>query len=173
MWAMKAGKAPAPSAMETEPLIALLEGRAKLFVHCYKTQDMLSVIEISEEYGFNITAFHHAIEAWLLPKVLAEKGIVAATFAQNGLFKMEAARQNPAAPVILAAAGAPFCFKSDHPVLFSRDLIRQMGIAVHHGLPDVNALATVTTVPAKAMGLASTLGQLAPGFDGDLVRTPV
>lgn len=78
----------APNTIKTEPLIAVLNGEAKLFVHCYTSNDMMTVIEVSKEYNFNITAFHHAIEAWQIFDTLAKEKIVSSTFAQSGYFKM-------------------------------------------------------------------------------------
>lgn len=161
--------APSPDILNSEPLIALLEGKALAFVHCYKTTDMLAVIEVAKDYNWSIAAFHHSIEAWKIADTLAKEKIITATFAQHGLFKMEGYRMNPTAASVLVEAGAKVAFKSDHPVLFGRDLVRQAGIALHHGLKIEYALPSVTSVPAEAMGLHHKIGRLVVGLDGDLV----
>jgi imidazolonepropionase-like amidohydrolase len=158
-----------PDILETEPLIALLEGKARAYIHCYKTGDMQAVIEVAKDYNWTIASFHHSIEAWKMADTLAEEKIITATFALHGLFKMEGYRMNPSAANLLVEAGAKVAFKSDHPVIFGRELVRQAGMAVHHGLPAEYGIPAVTSVPAEAMGLGSKIGKVAPGFDGDLV----
>ena len=43
------------------------------------------MVRLSHEFGFNISAFHHALEAWKVPDLLSENNIGAAIFV---LFKI-------------------------------------------------------------------------------------
>ncbi len=54
-------------------------------------------------------------------------------------------------------------------MLHARELNRQPGMAVHHGLNASYAIPSVTSVPASAMGLGDRVGLLAVGHDGDVV----
>lgn len=47
---------------------------------CAQTYDIEMMVRNSHKYGFNITAFHHALEAWQVPDLLAENHIGAAIF---------------------------------------------------------------------------------------------
>jgi hypothetical protein len=60
-------------------------------------------------------------------------------------------------------------YKSDHPVLNSRYLIFEAQQAHYYGLPPHLALASVTSAPAAAAGLAHRLGVLRDGADADVV----
>jgi hypothetical protein len=54
-------------------LLAILNGDALLMVHCYMVHDLEMMVRTSKEFGFNITAFHHALEAWKIPQLLKGK----------------------------------------------------------------------------------------------------
>lgn len=78
-----------PTDLALESLVALLRGQVKLNVHCYevyfsiynfKTYDLEMMVRNSHEFGFNISAFHHALEAWKVPSLLKENNIGAAIF---------------------------------------------------------------------------------------------
>ena len=38
------------------------------------------MVRNSHEFGFNISAFHHALEAWMVPDLLKENNIAVALF---------------------------------------------------------------------------------------------
>jgi imidazolonepropionase-like amidohydrolase len=45
------------------------------------------MVRTSKEFNFRINAFHHALEAWKIPEMLAAHNITAATFADHWGFK--------------------------------------------------------------------------------------
>ncbi|ORY41101.1 hypothetical protein BCR33DRAFT_787314 [Rhizoclosmatium globosum] len=135
-----------PDALEDESLVALLRGHVKLQVHCYQVNDIDMMLRNKDEFGFEITAFHHATEAHLLADKIAANNISVAIFADHSLYKREAYK---------------------HSVL--ANLIYEAQKAVHYGLdPDV-AFRAVTSVPADKIGAGYRIGQLKAGFDADLV----
>lgn len=91
-------------------------------------------------------------------------------------YKKEAFQASPHAPRILLDAGIPVALKSDHPVLNSQHLVFEAAKAHHYGLSEQEAFQTVTSVPAKAIGLGHRIGSLKVGYDADLViwdRSPL
>ena len=114
---------PMPNDLEFEPLVALLRGNASLNVHCYQVNDMEAMIRLSKEFGFKIAAFHHALEAYMIPKLLVENNISVATFSDLWGYKREAWYARVDAPAQLAEAGVKVALKSDHPVIDSRYLM--------------------------------------------------
>lgn len=48
-------------------------------------------------------------------------------------------------------------------------LIFQAQIGHHYGLPSSKAIASLTSVPAKALGLDHRIGYLRPGYDADII----
>jgi len=159
---------PRPQDLTLEPLIAIINGGV-LNVHCYRVEDMEMMIRTSQEFGFKIAAFHHALEAWKIPDILKENNITVATFSDMWGFKMEAYEASVHAPKILFDSGVSFALKSDHPVIFARYLIQEAAIAHHFGLSEQTALQSVTIVPATAIGIGHRVGSIQVGKDADLV----
>ncbi|KAF9119605.1 hypothetical protein BGW39_000175 [Mortierella sp. 14UC] len=60
-------------------------------------------------------------------------------------------------------------YKSDHPVLNAQHLIYEAAQAHHYGLSELLSIASVTSVPAKALGLDHRIGKIALGMDADVV----
>lgn len=57
------------------------------------------------------------------------------------------------------------CSQSDHGVVNSRYLIYEAQQAHYYGLPENLALASVTSEPAKALGLEHRIGFVKAGWD--------
>jgi imidazolonepropionase-like amidohydrolase len=91
-----------------------------------------------------------------------------AQFGSFSRYKREAYRHSQYAPRLLADEGIPVVMKSDHPAI-SRSLLHEAQQAHYHGLPEHLALSSVTTVPAKAIGLDWRLGAVTVGLDADIV----
>ncbi|ORX38692.1 hypothetical protein BD324DRAFT_621954 [Kockovaella imperatae] len=163
---------PFPTSLEWEPLADVLRGNVKVNIHCYETVDLNDMVRISNEFKFNIAAFHHAHETYLVPDLLKETygGTPSvAIFATNARYKREAYRGSEFAPKILADAGINVVMKSDHSVLDSRYLVYEAAQAHIYGLNMSQALGTVTTHSARAMGLDHRIGYVRQGYDADVV----
>jgi imidazolonepropionase-like amidohydrolase len=158
-----------PSPIEHESLIALLRGEILLNVHCYETYDLEMMVRLSHEFHFNISAFHHALEAWKVADLLAKENIGAALFADHWGYKKEAYDASVNGAKVLAAAGVSVAFKSDHPVLNSQNLIFEAAKAVGYGFPQDLAIQSVTSTPARLMGQDHRIGYIRENYDADLV----
>lgn len=77
-------------------------------------------------------------------------------------------KRAPGNPAALAEAGIPFAVTS-HGLGQPKDLHARLGRAVAAGLPAETALAAVTTVPARLLGLEDRLGTLEAGKIANLV----
>ena len=79
------------------------------------------MIRHSYEFNFNITAFHHALDAYRVPDIIkrSRNQITIATFADHWGYKKEAFQASAQSPKILTEAGIPVALKSDHPILNS------------------------------------------------------
>ena len=164
---------PFPEDLQWEVMADILRGNVKVNIHCYETTDLNALVRISNEFQFPIAAFHHAHETYLVPDLLKQAwGSVppaVALFATNARYKREAYRGSEFAPKILADAGIAVNMKSDHPVLNSRHLIYEAAQAHHYGLNFSLSMASVTTTPAKSIGLDHRMGYIRPGYDADIV----
>lgn len=163
-----------PEDLKLESLSNVLRGNVQPHIHCYETEDLETLVRISEEFHFQIWAFHHALEAYKVPDLIHRAGrngfnVTIATFSDGWGYKKEAYNGSPAGPLILASHNIPVAFKSDHPVINSQHLMYEATKAYNAGLDPSLALAAVTSVPAKALGLSHRIGSIAIGMDADVV----
>ncbi|KAJ5711828.1 hypothetical protein N7488_005984 [Penicillium malachiteum] len=162
-----------PQDLGLELLVSVLRGQVGVNIHCYEPQDMEAMIRHSEEFDFHIQAFHHALEAWRVPEMLknAERNITIATFSHFAHYKHEAYDSNLYAGKILAGHGVAVAYKTDGSGedLNSKFLLSQAAEGHSFGLPEETALQSVTSTPAKSLGLDHRIGYVQAGYDADLV----
>ena len=83
------GEAPSRDiAMDT--LRGVLAGEILVQNHCYRADEMAIVLDMAKEFGYHVSAFHHAVEAYKIADLLKENGTCAAVWADWWGFKMEA-----------------------------------------------------------------------------------
>nr|WP_246427298.1 amidohydrolase [Sphingopyxis panaciterrulae] len=160
--------------LQFETLAGVLKGEILVQNHCYRADEMAVMIDIAREFGFRISAFHHANEAYKIAPLLARENICVATWANSWGAKMESLdgiEEN--APMIDAAGGCAI-IHSDDGLLIQR-LNQEAGIAMaaanHAGLSVSRgrAIRWITANPAKALGIADRVGTLEPGKMADVV----
>ncbi len=121
------------------------------------------------EFNFEITAFHHALEAHLIADMLKRNNISVVTFTDLFGYKVEADQQSVKMVKILFDAGVPVAVKSDHPETSGRLLFNQAQRAFYYGLTAYQTLQTVTSIPAKVIKLEHRIGSIAPGLEADVI----
>ncbi|HET6629580.1 MAG TPA: amidohydrolase [Woeseiaceae bacterium] len=159
--------------LQLETLAGVLKGEILVHNHCYRADEMAIMIDIAKEFGYEISAFHHAVEAYKIPDLLAENGICAAVWADWWGFKMEAydgIRENAA---LLHKAGVCTIVHSDDEYGIQRlnqETAKIMGAAARVGIeiPPEEAIRWITSNPAKALGIADDVGTLEEGKMADI-----
>ena len=76
--------------IKNETLVGVLDGKILVHNHCYRADEMATMINISQEFGYKVSTFHHAVEAYKIADLLADEGICAALWADWWGFKHEA-----------------------------------------------------------------------------------
>ena len=160
--------------LKLETLAAVLHGEILVHIHCYRADDMAVMLDLADEFGFKIAAFHHAVEAYKIAGLLGERGVCAAVWPDWWGYKMEAYDGNRANAADLDAAGACVMLHSDTPVdaeRFPLDAAIAMGAGRRAGLniSEERAIQWLTWNPAKALGLADRIGSLETGKNADVV----
>ncbi|MEE2567590.1 amidohydrolase [Hyphobacterium marinum] len=160
--------------LELDTLMGALEGDILVQMHCYRADQMAQVIDMSQEFGYQVTAFHHAVEAYKIPDLLADADICAAVWADWGGFKMEAydtIRENLA---LTHANGACAMIHSDDSLGIQR-LNQEIAKALSDGrrmgldISEAEAWAWVSSNPARALGIFDETGSLEEGKRADVV----
>ena len=166
--------APPARDLSLETLAEVLDGHVLVEWHCYRADDMLNAIQLADEAGFSIRAFHHALEAYKIRDILAVKGIGVATWADWWGFKVEAYDGIPEGAALLAEAGVRAIIKSDSAIDIQRlnqEAAKAYASAQHSGvaLDENGALRMITANPAWALGIDDQVGTLQAGKRADLV----
>jgi imidazolonepropionase-like amidohydrolase len=160
--------------LRMDTLAELLTGNLQLHIHCYRAEEMATLIDLSHEFGFRIAAFHHAVEAYKIAPLLKQEGICAVVWPDWWGFKREAEdgiRENAA---FVDAAGGCVTMHSDIPVLgyhLNLEAAKAMAAGRRAGLdirPE-HAIRWITSNPAHALGLDNRIGAIATGMNADLV----
>jgi len=157
-----------------ETLAGVLDGEILVQWHCYRADQMAVALEIAREFDFEISAFHHAVEAYKIPELLAEHEVCAAMWADWWGFKIEAydgIRENIA---FVDAAGACAIVHSDSEMGIQRlnqEAAKAMADGRRAGLEisRAHAFRWLSLNPARALGIDDRTGSLSAGKAADVV----
>ena len=160
--------------LQKETLAGVLDGDILVQNHCYRADEMLTMIDIAKEFGYKIAAFHHAVEAYKIADVLAANDICSDIWADWWGFKLEAwdgIRENAA---ILQKHGACVVIHSDSAEGIQRlnqEAAKAMAAGNRMGitLREEDAIRWLTINPAKSIGVDKQTGSLEPGKMADVV----
>lgn len=157
-----------------ETLAGVLKGEILVQNHCYRADEMETMLDVAKEFGFKITTFHHAVEAYKIADRLAEEGVCAALWADWWGFKLEAfdaVNQNVA---LVDRAGACAIVHSDSPrgiQHLNQEAAKAMAAAHRAGfdVDEAHAIAWITANAARALGIDAETGTLESGKAADVV----
>ncbi len=160
--------------LELETLAGVLAGEILVHMHCYRADEMAIIMDMSQEFGYHVAAFHHAVESYKIADMLAEYDTCSSMWADWWGFKMEAydgIREN--IPLV-HAAGACAIVHSDSDIGIQR-LNQEAAKAWAHGrrvgldIPIETAWQWLSLNPAKSLGIDEVTGTLEPGKMADVV----
>ncbi len=173
--AYAAGRGLAPKRdLKRETLAGILAGDVHIHMHCYRADDMATMLSVAHEFGFHVAAFHHAVEAYKIPEMLKADGVCAAVWGGWWGYKMEAQDSIRANAALLERSGTCVTMHSDSPAEGQRlnlEAAKAAGAGRRVGvtIPPEQMIRWITSNPARALGLGDRLGELKPGLDADLV----
>jgi imidazolonepropionase-like amidohydrolase len=157
-----------------ETLAEVLRGNILVHNHCYRGDEMAQMMDIADEFGYQITSFHHGVEAYKVADMLARDSIAASVWADWGAFKMEALDGITANLPLIHNAGARAIVHSDDPSGSQRlNQEAAKGIAAGRAIgidvSEDDALRWITMNAAWALDLDDRIGSLEPGKNADVV----
>jgi len=173
-WEKEKKGAPPRRDLRLETLAGVLAGCIRVQMHCYRCDEMATMLEVAKEFHYHIAAFHHAVEAYKLPDLLKASGTCAAMWADWWGFKIEAWDGIVENLPMVDAGGACAMIHSDSESGIQRlnqEVAKAWGAGRRAGLdiPEARAIAWMTSNPAKALGIDDRTGSLAPGKMADVV----
>ncbi|MBE9548004.1 MAG: amidohydrolase [Proteobacteria bacterium] len=171
-----AEKAKAPKRdLKMETLAAVLRGEINVHMHCYRADEMLTILDIAKEFGYKVTAFHHGVEAYKIADELAAAGVCGALWADWWGFKAEAydgIQENIA--MVDRPEGGCAIVHSDSAEGIQR-LNQEAAKAMSRGnragmnITPERAIQWLTSNAARSLGIADQTGSLAIGKMADVV----
>lgn len=160
--------------LKNETLMGVLNGEIMIEQHCYRADEMVNVINMSKEFDYKVTAFHHVVEAYKIADILAENDICAGMWADWWGFKLESFDGIDENVPMMAAAGGCAVVHSDSDTggqRLNQEAAkawadgRRVGLDFSRG----EVFQWITLNPAKAIGLDHVIGSLTPGKNADVV----
>ena len=160
-------------------LVPVLQGRQLLLVHVERASDIIQVLALKKEFPRLRLVLVGATEGWTIADRIAAARVPVIANALNDLpstFEQLAATQSNVAR--MRAAGIPVALG-----MINDDEARQVRLARQQagnlvavarvpgasGLSWGEALATITSAPAEAVGMGGEIGSLRPGRRADVV----
>lgn len=161
--------------LKAETLVGAMNGEILVHIHCYRSDEMAIMIDLSKEFGFKIAAFHHAVEAYKIADVLARNNICGAEWADWWGFKMEAfdgVLENLALTdmpkngcAIVHSDSAEGIQRLNQEAAKALTYGNRMGLSISRE----HAIRWLTSNAAKALGIDKVTGTLEAGKMGDVV----
>ena len=163
--------------LEMETLAGVLKGEILVHNHCYRAEEMATMINIANEFNYKITAFHHGVEAYKIADLLAENNICGALWADWWGFKHEAYDMVQANIAIVdqALGGKGCAIVHSDDAIGIQHLNQEASKALSAGLragfdiTKARAMNWITSNPAKAAGIYDQTGSLKVGKNADVV----
>jgi imidazolonepropionase-like amidohydrolase len=158
--------------LELEPLVEVLEGRRLVHAHCYRSDEILMLMRIFDDFGIKGVTYQHVLEGYKVAKEIAARGDGASTFSDWWNYKVEATDANPYNAAIMHKKGVLVSLNSDDAG--GAELMRRLNteaakVMKYGGLTEDEALAMITINPAKQMQIDKWVGSIEPGKDADIV----
>ncbi|WP_339864029.1 amidohydrolase [Paremcibacter congregatus] len=172
----KAGKdVKAPTQdLELETLMGVLDGEILIHNHCYRADEMVSMVNMAKEFDYKISTFHHAVESYKIADILAKEGICSAMWSDWWGFKLEAFDGVDENIPMVAAAKACAVVHSDDANGIQR-LNQEMAKAWADGknvgldFSKAEAIQWITLNAARSLGVDDKTGSLEKGKMADVV----
>ncbi len=155
-----------------EAMLQVLRRELTLKVHAHRKDDILTALRIAREFNIKIT-IEHCTEGYLIADILKEQieqlgaGIIIGPLLSERS-KIELRNLSFIAPVRLHEAGVKFAMMTDHPVIPLQYLPVCAALAVREGLPEEEALKSITISAAQIAGIDDRVGSIKIGKDADI-----
>jgi imidazolonepropionase-like amidohydrolase len=161
--------------LRLETLAEVLKGEIIVHMHCYRADEMLTILDMADEFNYKVGTFHHGVEAYKIADTLAEKGVCGALWADWWGFKMEAydGIQENIAIVDRPRSSCAIVHSDDSEGIqrLNQEAAKAMGSGNRAGMeiaPE-HAIAWITSNAAKSLGVDSETGSLEAGKMADVV----
>ncbi len=156
-----------PRDLHMESLVEAMQGKRIVHHHTHRQDDIMTVIRLSQEFGFQ-TVLHHVSEGWKVAKEIAAAKLPCSIIVLDSPGgKVEAKDMTFSNGRALDEAGVKVAFHTDDWITDSRLFMRSAALAVRAGMNRQKAVAGLTLAGAEILGLGDRMGSLTVGKDAD------
>src|SRR6185436_5334897 len=151
-----------------ETMSDILRGNIDVHSHCYRSDEIMMLLNLSDELGFKVRELQHVLEGYKVAREIAAHGAGGGTFIDWWGYKAEAYDAIPYNPALMVRAGVLTSVNSDSDEL-ARHLNHDAAKAMKYGgLTEDEALRLCTINGAKQLRLDHRIGSIEVGKDADL-----
>ena len=155
--------------LQLEAIAEILEGKRLIHCHSYRKDEILQMLRSAEEFGVKVATLQHVLEGYKVADEIARHGAGASGFSDWWAYKFEVYDAIPYAFPLMRERGVVVSYNSDSDELARRLNFEAAKAVKYGGVSPADALAFVTSNPAKQLGIADRVGSLEAGKDGDFV----
>ncbi|MCP4046651.1 MAG: amidohydrolase [Gammaproteobacteria bacterium] len=161
--------------LKLETLAGVLKGEIIVHMHCYRADEMLTILDMADEFGYKVGTFHHGVEAYKIADQLAENDVCGALWADWWGFKMEAydGIQENIALVDRPQGGCAIVHSDSSEGIqrLNQEAAKAMssGNRVGMNISPEHAIGWITSNAAKSLGIEDRTGSLEAGKMADVV----
>jgi imidazolonepropionase-like amidohydrolase len=155
--------------LELDPIVEILERKRLIHSHSYRADEMLMLLELSDEFHFHVAVLHHGLEGYKIASEMAKHGTGLSTFADMWGYKVEAYDAIPYNAAIATSHGVVTTINSDDDGRARRLNIDAAKLMRWGGMSENDALKTITINGAIQLGIEKKVGSIETGKDADVV----
>ena len=155
--------------LRLDPLVEVLQGKRYVHAHCYREDEILMLLRVAKEFGFQVRTLQHVLEGYKVADEIAAAGAGASTFSDWWAYKVEAYEAIPYNAAVMTRRGVVVSINSDdaeEATHLNQEAAKTMK---YGGLSHDEALKLVTLNPALQLGIDKRVGSIEVGKDADLV----
>lgn len=155
--------------LRTEALAKVLKGEMVLVITADRAQDIANALRLQSEFGFRLM-LDSCAEAAVMKDEIKKAGVPVLVHPLMARYSGSKENASMETPMVLRDAGIPFAIQSGYEdyVPKVRVVLLEAAVAAANGLKFEEALASVTSTPAKLLGIEKRVGSIEVGKDGDL-----
>lgn len=149
-----------------EAMAKVLTREERVRAHIHFAHDILSLLKIKDEFGFDLT-LQHSTEAYKVADEIAKRNVSAVVLPLA--LRLGLSEDQLHGNAILQKAGVKIAMHTDHPVSLEKWLRLCAAMSMRYGLPEDAALKAITINPAEIARISERVGSIEKGKDADLV----